>query len=59
MSVMDLFSEYTWFKHLKHKEPEDVLHAFEAILGESLNILSAQLVSDNGLEFRGVFEQFL
>ena len=59
MSVMDLFSGYTWFKPLKHKEPEDVLQAFETILGDSLNILPGRLVSDNGLEFKGVFEQFL
>jgi hypothetical protein len=59
MSVMDLFSGYTWFKPLKQKEPENVLQAFETILGESLNILPTRLVSDNGLEFKGVFEQFL
>jgi hypothetical protein len=42
MSAMDLFLGYTWFKPFKHKEPEDVLHASEAILGESLNIFASK-----------------
>ena len=59
MSIMDLFSGYVWFKPLKKKEPEDVLMAFEAVIGESNDHIPARVVSDNGTEFKGVFEEFL
>ena len=59
MSVMDLFSGYTWFKPIKHKEPGDVLHAFQAIVAESMDILPVRVLSDNGNEFRGEFEEYL
>ena len=59
MSIMDLFSGYVWFKPLKKKEPEDVLMAFEAVIGESNDQIPTRVVSDNGTEFKGVFEEFL
>ena len=59
MSVMDLFSGYAWFKPIKKKEPEDVLEAFEAVIAESNDNIPNRLLSDNGTEFRGVFDDFL
>ena len=59
MSIMDLFSGYVWFKPLKKKEPEDVLNAFEAVIAESNDYIPSRVVSDNGTEFKGVFEEFL
>ena len=59
MSVMDLFTGYAWFKPIKKKEPEDVLNAFEDVIAESNNNIPNRLLSDNGTEFKGVFDDFL
>ena len=58
-SAMDLFSGYAWFKAIKHKEPEDVLKAFDSIIAESDDQLPNTILSDNGTEFKGVFQEFL
>jgi len=59
LTCVDLFSGYTWFKPLKHKEPSDVLKAFEEIVAESNDQKCSVVVSDNGNEFLGEFDDYL
>ena len=57
LTVIDNFSKYCFAVGLKNKKPITVKKAFELIY-EKNNIYPNLLLSDNGLEFKGVFKTF-
>jgi hypothetical protein len=57
LTVIDHFSKYCFAVGLKNKKPISVKKAFELIY-EKNNVLPNLLLSDNGLEFKGVFSKF-
>ena len=59
LSIMDIFSGYCWFQPIKKKEPADVLTAFLEAMSESGDHLPSRILSDNGTEFKGEFEDYL
>ena len=57
LTVIDHFSKYCFAVGLKNKKPTSVVKAFEKIY-EKNNVYPNLLLSDNGLEFKGVFKTF-
>ena len=57
LTIIDHFSKYCFAVGLKNKKPISVKKAFELIY-EKNNVLPNLLLSDNGLEFKGVFSKF-
>jgi len=58
LTVIDLFSNYTWFFPIKKKEPDNIVNAFDHLLAES-GITPKMVISDGGSEFKGEFLDFL
>lgn len=59
LTVIDLFSNYTWFFPIKKKEPNNIVDAFEELFGQTGNIKPRMVISDGGTEFKGEFTEFL
>ena len=58
LTIVDLFSGYTWFEPLRNKESKDVLEAFKRMIQESGDHLPSAVISDNGKEFLGSLDAF-
>ena len=56
--VQDIFSRKIWAVSLRMKTTEVVQQAFEHIVRSGAGV-PRELDTDNGLEFRGLFEQYL
>jgi len=59
LSIMDLFSGYTWFKAVKTKEPKEILRAFEEVIATCNGHYPVRIASDNGNEWLGEFDDYL
>ena len=57
MTVVDVFSRKTWLAKLKQKEAANITEAFQSICTRA-GVKPNQLICDNGLEFRGEFENW-
>ena len=59
LTIIDLFSNYTWFFPIKKKEPKNIVEAFEDLFAQSGNLRPRLVISDGGSEFKGDFLTFL
>lgn len=57
LNVVDIFSRKVWLAKLKRKEANDVMLEFESIC-ERAGVKCDSLISDNGKEWLGEFQQF-
>ena len=57
LTVIDHFSRYCFAVALKNKKPSSIIKAFKEIYEEN-KVYPNLLLSDNGLEFKGVFKTF-
>ena len=58
LTVVDIFSRYTWLGKLKEKEALSVANEFGSIT-ERATVTPNSLLSDNGMEFAGEFDAYL
>ena len=59
LSIMDLFSGYSWFEAIKTKEPKEILRAFKEIIATCNGHYPVRIASDNGAEWMGEFDEYL
>ena len=59
LSIMDLFSGFTWFEGLKTKEPKEILRAFQEVITTCNGNYPVRIASDNGNEWLGEFDDYL
>lgn len=58
ITVVDIFSRFTWLGKLKDKEALSVANEFGIIL-QRATVIPKSLLSDNGMEFAGEFDEYL